>query len=126
MPKLSKQNKMTRLKKRSDFVRVQKEGRKWISKGLIVEIAENQESAMRAGFTVSKRVSKLAVERNLVKRRLRSIASEILPDYNSHSLDLVLVGRVNCLKRDYSSLRQDVVWCLRKLNIEPTARSNKS
>ena len=118
MPHSQKKQTIQRLKKRSDFVRVQKDGRKWISKSVIIEVAENERDALRAGFTVSKRVSKLAVERNLIKRRLRSIASDVLPDYCTHSLDLVMVGRVGSLKRDYVDLRQDLIWCLGKLNIE--------
>jgi len=118
MPSLSQKPTIERLKKRSEFVRVQKSGRKWISKGIIIEVAENDQNALRTGFTVSKRVSKLAVERNLIKRRLRSIASDILPDYSAHSLDLVLVGRAGSLKRDYADLKQDLVWCLNKLDIE--------
>ena len=85
--------KIDRLKKRSDFLWVQANGRKWISKGLIVEVANNTERGedigIRFGLTVSKKVSKLAVKRNLIKRRLRAIALEILPEYANQNLDIV-------------------------------------
>jgi len=113
--------KIGRLKKRSDFLWVQANGRKWIAKGIIVEIAENKErtnqSGVRFGLTVSKKVSKLAVKRNLIKRRLRAIALEVLPNYSNQDLDIVIVGRYGALTRDVDMLRNDLIWCLKKMEI---------
>ncbi len=118
----NKNKDIARLRKRADFLRVQKaikdqQGRKWVSKGMIVETASNEVGVLRVGFTVSKRVSKLAVTRNRVKRRLRAAAAEILPLYQSQNLDIVLIGRVESEKRDFSDLRNDLIWCLKKMNI---------
>ena len=110
---------LPRLKKRADFVHVQKNGRKWISKSFIVEIVPNDKNHLRLGFTVSKRVSKLAVKRNLLKRRLRNVAADILPAYKDQSFDIVLVGRLSSLERDYQDLQKDLIWCLKKLEITP-------
>ena len=119
--KKSEMKKIDRLKKRSDFLWVQKNGRKWIAKGLIVEIAENSDRGdsigLRFGLTVSKRVSKLAVLRNRTKRRLRAICLEALPDYAHHNLDVVVIGRVSSQERTIEELRNDLVWCLKKMNI---------
>jgi len=115
--------KIDRLKKRSDFLWVQANGRKWISKGLIVEVANNTERGedigIRFGLTVSKKVSKLAVKRNLIKRRLRAIALEILPQYANQNLDIVLVGRYGAQERDFETLKKDLIWCLNKMEITP-------
>ena len=115
--------KIDRLKKRSDFLWVQANGRKWISKGLIVEVANNTERGedigIRFGLTVSKKVSKLAVKRNLIKRRLRAIALEILPEYANQNLDIVLVGRYGAQERDFETLKKDLIWCLNKMEIKP-------
>ncbi len=120
MPHLKKNSKITRLKKRSDFLHVQKNARKWVAKGLIIEVAPNDNLGLRVGFTVSKRVSKLAVTRNLVKRRLRSMTQEILSDYAHHNLDVVLIGRLSGIERDYNVIKNDLVWCLKKLDITPS------
>ncbi len=113
--------KIDRLKKRSDFLWVQSHGRKWIAKGIIVEIADNSSKGdnigIRYGLTVSKRVSKLAVKRNLIKRRLCAIAQEILPDYATLNMDIVIVGRIGALNRDYDVLKKDLIWCLNKLEV---------
>lgn len=108
-----------RLKKRSDFLCVQQKGRKWISKGMVVEVRNNENLSVRCGLTVSKRVSKLAVLRNRVKRRLRSVSYDVLPDYREQNLDVVLIGRVTTCKRSYEELSNDLRWCLKKMDIVP-------
>ncbi len=110
--------KIGRLKKRSDFLCVQRAGKKWISKGIIVEILPNDGLGIRYGLTVSKKVSKLAVTRNRVKRRLKAVACDVLPTYEGISLDIVLVGRHSTEERDYTDLQNDLRWCLKKMGIE--------
>ena len=114
--------KIDRLKKRSDFLWVQANGRKWIAKGIIVEVADNtskgENIGIRFGITVSKKVSKLAVKRNLIKRRLRAIAQDVLPEYADQNLDIVLVGRFGAMERDFDTLKNDLVWCLNKMNVQ--------
>ncbi len=106
-----------RLKKRSDFLCVQRMGRKWISKGLIIEILDNEDKGIRVGLTVSKRVSKLAVLRNRLKRRLKAISLDVLPDYHQQNLDIVIVGRAMAQQRSYEELQNDLRWCLKKMDI---------
>ncbi len=106
-----------RLKKRSDFLRVQQNRRKWVSKSMIVELAPNEELSVRYGLTVSKRVDKLAVGRNRIKRRLKAVACHVLPQYSSHNIDVVLIGRQSTVGRSYDELENDLRWCLRRMDI---------
>lgn len=106
-----------RLKKRSDFLRVGREGRKWVAKGLIVQAAENGLRESRFGLTVTKRLSKSAVVRNRVKRRLRAAACDILASRAQQGFDYVLIGRPETEKRLYRDLCKDLEWCLGKLGI---------
>ena len=110
--------KIGRLKKRSDFLCVQRSGKKWVSKGIIVEISDNDNLGIRYGLTVSKKVSKLAVIRNRIKRRLKAVANDVLPAYINHNLDIVLIGRQTSEDRDYEDLQNDLRWCLKKLGIK--------
>jgi ribonuclease P protein component len=114
--------KIGRLKKRSDFLSVQRHGRKWVAKGLVLEICDNKERGeglgLRYGLTVSKKVSKLAVIRNRHKRRLKAAACDVLPDYAAQNLDIVLIGRRSDAERDYKDLCQDIRWCLKKMGVE--------
>ena len=106
-----------RLKKRSDFLCAQKTGKKWVSKSMVIELAPNNNLGLRYGLTVSKKVDKLAVGRNRIKRRLKAVACNILPEYIHHNIDIVLIGRQSTEQRSYEELQTDLRWCLRKLEI---------
>ena len=114
---------LDRLKKRSDFLSAQHSGQKWVSKSFIIQIKQNEGSRLRYGLTVTKRVSKSAVIRNRIKRRLRTLACEVLPYIQSKNLDIVLIGRAGTLERSHEDLQQDLYWCLRKLDIPYKKRS---
>jgi ribonuclease P protein component len=68
----------------------------------------------RVGFTVSKKVGN-AVVRNRVRRRLREIARQVIPDQARPDLDYVLVGRQAALERDFAVMRQELVEALKRL-----------
>jgi len=113
-----KNKQLVRLKKRADFLLVQSSGQKWISKGMIIQLRANDGLGLRVGLTVTKRVSKLAVFRNRVKRRLKAVSEDILPSYQTQNLDIILVGRALTKERDYQDLRQDLAWSLKKMNVQ--------
>ena len=69
---------------------------------------------VRVGFTVSKKVGN-AVIRNRVRRRLREIARQVIPDNARPDLDYVLVGRQGAIERDFSLMRQDLMEALARL-----------
>ena len=105
-----------RLKKRSDFLHVQSAGRKWVSKGVILQTCPHADPAsLRYGLTVSKKVSTSAVVRNRIRRRLREAAKTILPVHALPGADYVLIGRPETGVRPYKDLQNDLIWCLKKL-----------
>ena len=103
---------------RAEFLKIQSAGRKWVSHGLIVQTLANNSQEKRIGFTVSKKVSKSAVKRNRIKRRLRAVAADILPLHANEGMDYVLVGRPQTLTRPYETLKTDLLWCLGKLDLK--------
>ena len=105
------------LKNREDFLRVQKHGKKWVSKSLILQIAENECEHMRTGYTVTKRTFKSAVKRNRIKRRLRAVSYDILPAHAKTGYDYILIGRQDTLTRPYDDLLKDLKWCLKRLEL---------
>lgn len=117
--KASDIRKLVTLTQRADFLKIQSQGQKWVAQGLILQILARPESGeRRIGFTVSKKVSKSAVKRNRIKRRLRAVAAEVLPLYAAAGYDYVLVGRLETASRPYATLLQDLRWCLQKLKLE--------
>ena len=109
---------LTQITKRSDFLKIQSKGRKWISHGLVVQTAPNEDGIKRIGYTVTKRVDKSAVKRNRIKRRLRAVAADVLPTGAAGGQDYILVGRPGTAVRPYDLLCEDLRWCLRKMDLE--------
>lgn len=114
-----------RLKKRSDFLYVQNNGRKWVSKSLILQVATNNRTNKRFGLTVSKRVSKSAVIRNRIKRRLKAAAYEILPACAADGMDYVLIGRAGTEEKPFSAICKDFIWCLDRLDVSNKPAKDK-
>ncbi len=104
------------IKKRSDFLQINKTGKKWVSHGLVLQVRPNGLECSRIGFTVTKRTDKSAVNRNRIKRRLRSVAAEILPVHGAPACDYVLIGRPASATRPYETLCKDLKWCLKKMD----------
>ncbi len=106
---------LDRLKRRSGFLRVQREGGKWVSRSVILQAAPNEDGAPRIGFTVSKKVDKSAVKRNRIRRRLKAAVADVFPDHAKEGTDYVLIGRPATASTLYTDLKNDLKWCLKKL-----------
>ena len=81
---------------------------------LLVRPRDDDDSTMRIGFTVTKKIGN-AVVRNRMKRRFRALAREILPDHGIAGADHVLIGREGGIERDYASLVSELQRALKKL-----------
>ena len=114
-----KSNRLTRILKRSEYLRVKQRGTSVAEPGLVIQAAPFANSSSylqpRVGFTVSKRVGN-AVKRNRARRRLKSIASDILPKEGFPAWDYVFIGRLVTLDRPYDSLLEDARAALRKIH----------
>ena len=101
--------------KRSDFLQIQKTGKKCVSHGLILQAKPNDLGHIRIGYTVTKKTESSAVKRNRIKRRLRAAAADIISLHGKDSCDYVLIGRSASAIRPYETLCGDLKWCLDKL-----------
>ncbi|MCB9988201.1 MAG: ribonuclease P protein component [Rhodospirillales bacterium] len=104
-----------RLQKRSNFLHVQKNCKKWVSKSLILQVADNDSGETRFGLTVTKKVNKRAVVRNRIRRRLRALAFDVLPGHAAEGKDYVLIGRAETETNTYEDMAKDLKWCLKRL-----------
>ncbi len=81
---------------------------------LLVHDRQDGDPAKRVGFTVTKKIGG-AVVRNRMKRRLRVLARELLPELGVAGADHVLIGRAGGIERDFAQLRSELAKALRKL-----------
>jgi len=73
--------KKNRLQKKKDFEKVFAQGKGFRQDLLFLKAAKNDLGVFRFGIIISKKVSKSAVKRNKVKRRLREIIRLQLQEY---------------------------------------------
>ncbi len=121
--KLTENFKISTLKKRADFLRLNAKAKKWVSSSLILQAmpSDAPEADMttniHVGFTVTKKTFKSAVKRNRIKRRFRSIAAEILGSRAKAGYDYVLIARPCALDKSYALLKKDLAWCLKRMTL---------
>lgn len=124
-PSASSVERLPRLKRRADFLRVAR-GRKTQTEGLILQARARadvppDQTAPRIGFTVTRKVGN-AVMRNRVKRRLRAVADLLLPSLARAGYDYVLIGRSTTVNRPFHALCSDLEQALRKVHAPRTGR----
>jgi ribonuclease P protein component len=74
-----------RLSAEFDFRRLRREGRRYGTPFFNFFLIPNQKGPARFGFVVSSRVSRLATQRNRLKRVLRAQVEKLLPEIRSGS-----------------------------------------
>lgn len=120
------------LRKRADFVRAAQKGEKWVTRNLVVqafkrpplkpdEIQKNKKqhgNNIRVGFTASKKTGN-AIRRNRIKRRMRAIVRDILPQAQETAAgyDIVLIGRYKAATDEFERLLRDFTTALHKLGL---------
>ncbi|HEY6285000.1 MAG TPA: ribonuclease P protein component [Ktedonobacteraceae bacterium] len=105
-------NRAVRLRKNSEFQRVKQQGRSIMSPLLVLAWMPNNVATTRVGFVVSKRIAKLAVDRNYMKRLLSEAMRGLLPRLPG-GLDIVVSARQKANTADLRILEQDMLTLLR-------------
>ena len=102
------------LRKRSDFLAANR-GKRFPMPGFVLQVRDrgDDDSSVRVGFTVTKKIGN-AVVRNRMKRRFRSLARELLPTLGISGADHVLIGRSGGIERDFATLRDELTKALTK------------
>ena len=102
------------IKKRIDFVKISKKGKKSFTKGFILQkykrslSHKDKGNIARVGFTITKKIGG-AVVRNKIKRRFSAIIKEVSNDYLKKNYDYVIVANKKSLVMDYKELKNDVI-----------------
>ena len=104
---------LVRIKRHFDFVEMRETPTKAFTYSFVLQVRPNTYGETRVGFTVSKKISKLAVVRNHLRRQMREIvrlSPELQVKYPSH--DLILIARSEALNRSYQQLTKDFSYLL--------------
>jgi ribonuclease P protein component len=100
-----------------DFAKLFAKGKSYGGRGLGLKLAVNREGHVRIGFVVSTKVSKNAVDRNRIKRRLREIVRAEMPRLTGSGQDLAFMARSEALKMSFDELRGSVRYLLEKAGL---------
>ncbi len=102
-----------RLKKKKDFEKVLKEGKSVKWDGLALKYCSNSFKESRFGIIVSKKVSKKAVVRNKIKRRIREILRRELEKIKK-SQDIVFFVFPEFKNKEFPEVQKIVIKLLKK------------
>ncbi len=119
------------LRKRREFVRLNKQAIRDFQRGFILQVLPNQatEDSVRIGFTATKRIGN-AVVRNRVKRRMRALWRDILRDEKIplSGYDFVLIAKAETATLPYQNLLESLHQSLRrgiyKANLKAQSNAN--
>lgn len=104
-----------RLRRSEDFKRAMREGKRAVSANLVMhQVLMTNSTPPRVGFIVPKRFVKKASARNLIKRRLRHLVREMLPDFPAGSLSVFSL-RNDAQQLSFGQLRDQVMRLLEKM-----------
>ena len=96
-----------RLTKRKDFENVFKNGKFFYNQYVTVKYLKNELDLPRLAFVVSNKISKKAVERNKIKRRLRAIfysgLNEVRPGF-----DYIIIVKITIKDVKFADMKADL------------------
>lgn len=103
------------LSKEKDILRALR-GRPFFSKYFTIKAIKGPENDFRYTVIVSKKVLKLAVDRNKFKRRVRSIIGSQLAQIKK-KIDFVVVAKKGVEKASFTEIKEDILKGFSKLGI---------
>jgi ribonuclease P protein component len=105
-----------RVTKEKEFQAIYRRGKFKSTALFSVHYLPNRLDFTRVGIVVTKKISKKAVERNLLKRRVREVAREIQPNIVGH-YDIVISIKKPLLEKDFADLKSELVNTFQKAGL---------
>ncbi len=97
--------KVNRLKKRYQFSYIYKAGTHYSSLNLVLYVTPSKTKSVKVGFAVNRKIGH-AVQRNLVRRRLREIAYFEIP-LLKRNYNLIIVAKENSKNASFDELKTE-------------------
>ena len=107
------------IKKRADFLAIGKYGKRFSCPYFVLitkKRPDNSSDESRCGFTVSKKVSKKAVTRNRIKRRLREACRANIAAHGTAGFDYVVIARQAAETAPFEQLNERLRFGLKWLH----------
>lgn len=104
-----------RITRANDFKRVRQNGKSYTHPLVVILVSKEPGVEKRIGIIVGKAVGK-AVVRNLVKRRIRSIANEFIQQINRNA-DILIIAKPPIVSADFQKIRQVIFDGMRKAEL---------
>lgn len=111
-----------RLRARSDYLRVQKTGKKTKGRFLILLSLENGSATSRFGLTVSGRLGN-AAKRNRIRRRIREI-ERIHRHRIKPGFDIVAIARDRARNADFTDMKEEYLKLARDAGLTSQEQGN--
>jgi ribonuclease P protein component len=105
-----------RLTSEKDFARLFSKGRPFHGKGVTMKAAHSSLAYPRVGFVVSTKVSKRAVVRNQIKRRMREVVRAQIASM-APGVDVVFMAKPDAVALPFADLQRTLIELLRKSGI---------
>ncbi len=102
------------LRKQKDFENVFKNGNVIYHPLITIKYIFNQLDYPRIAVVISKKISKKAVQRNILKRRIKEIIRSIIKELKN--IDIVLIPKKEILEKNFSQLKEIIIDLIEKEN----------
>ncbi|MFA5020694.1 MAG: ribonuclease P protein component [Patescibacteria group bacterium] len=99
--------------KKADFERIFRNGNKFYNQYCNIRYLPNGLGYCRFAIIVSNKISKKATERNTIRRRIKAIIVENLPNF-SKDFDIVITVLPALSNLDYPNLKENLLNLLKK------------
>lgn len=105
--------KLHRLHQDQEIKSLTKAGQTFFLPQFIFKYQKNQEKISKFGFVVSTKVDKRAVTRNLLKRRMRAVIKDLLPNL-SPGFSVLIIAKKQAIELDFQSLTKQFIFAFTK------------
>jgi ribonuclease P protein component len=102
-----------RVKKKTDFERLQRSAKKHHTKNFLLLISKGATACSRLGLTVTTKVAPQAVARNRIKRRVREAFRQHQHDFVG-AFDIVVIARQNAQECSFDEVKKQIIGTLRQ------------
>lgn len=109
--------KINRIIKEKDFEEIFRRGKSVYNLNFGTKYVINKLNYNRLGISISKKVSKKAVDRNLIKRRVKVILRPFILKKINPGHDLLIMVLPNVLGKSYKEMERSLVSNLQKLRL---------